>query len=103
MDACMAKRGEGLDEEGCKEAQRRGKHLEEEVEEECKTSGTLCTITTTDKEGPEEEEECIPAECHQELQSIEKALVKDTEHEDEKDVPECKDFDCKVDIECPAR
>lgn len=98
MDACMA--GEKSD--VCKMATEQGKHLEEHVEKDCKKEGYLCKITSTDKEGEEEEEECVPKPCHQELEKIEAAMKKDMEHEEDEDVPECKDFDCKVEIECPA-
>lgn len=98
MDACM----EGESSEGCKEATEKGKHLEEEVEKDCKAAGYLCKITSTDKEGPEEEEECVPKPCHGELEKIEAAMKKDMEHEEDEDVPECKDFECTVDIACPA-
>merc|ERR1719373_387957 len=97
MDACM----EGEETDVCKLATEQGKHLEEEVEKGCKKEGYLCKIHSEDKAGPEEEEECIPHPCHDELDEIEKAMKEDMIHEEDEDVPECKDFDCKVKIECP--
>jgi len=96
MKACEA--GESSDE--CKAAEKRGRHLELEVEKDCKAAGYLCKITSTDKEGPEEEDECVPKECHGELEKLEAAIKKDMEHEEDEDVPECKEFDCKADITC---
>lgn len=99
MNACQA----GLESEPCKKVIDKAHHLEEEVESECRSSGTLCTITTTDKEGDEKEEECIPAECHDELEKIEEEMSKAVKLEESEDVPECKDFECKIGIECPAK
>merc|ERR1740121_3598469 len=79
----------GEEDPKCKEAMERAKSFDAEVKEECRKDGMLCLVTSEDKEGKEEEEQCIPTECHGEVDLIE-----------EEKVPECKDFKCEIEIKC---
>merc|ERR1711920_376586 len=87
--------------EKCKKAEQAIDTFEEEVEKECKKNGHLCTITAKDKDGTEEEDECIPKECHDETDKIKEFVEAAANHKDAK-IEECKDFKCEVIFECPG-
>jgi len=98
MTACMG------DPEGdeCKAVQMKCENLDQDMKQECETSGELCTVTSTDKEGEQSEKQCIPKACHgDDLATLKTEIEKSTQKLEDK-IPECKDFKCTVKFECPA-
>jgi len=89
----------GEEDKGCKEALEKAEHFGEDVKAECKSSGTLCSVTSVDKQGEAEEDECIPAECHGEIHKIEEEMEEQAARAEEQ-VPECQNFKCALEIKC---
>jgi len=83
----------------CKDAQKAIEDFDENVKKACKENGNLCKGTAKDKNGEEEEDVCIPKQCHDETDKIKEYIESMANHEDA-DIDECKDFNCEITFEC---
>jgi len=78
----------------CTDANEALDSLEEDMKQECKEAGAMCSMTEVLPEGTETEEACVPKACHQHehtFQCVAEHLMEEA-HED------CED--CSVTVKC---
>jgi len=94
MDECF----QDQESDTCKDATKKLEEEKKKIKDECKDSGDLCDITIKHKDGEIEDEDCIPKECHAEVDKINEWEMHEINHDD--DVKECQDGKCKVELTC---
>jgi len=80
--------------EACLNARKKLEAVEDDVKQECKNSGDMCTLVETTPKGNESEESCIPKSCHSSLTGAARAATKVLQEA----LPDC--VHCKVNITC---